>query len=107
MLLLRVHPCVFPVFFHIFFPPISLSQFRPTHPSFLLPFSFLSSPLPFSSSFTQIEQKMLESAQNLLVVCQNETKMHKLRDAVKTHQRNVEKLKQQIEELKGQHTTQV
>ena len=103
MLLLRVHPCVLPVSSTSFFLP-SLS---PNSVQLTLPFSFLSSPLPFSSSFTQIEQKMLESAQNLLVVCQNETKMHKLRDAVKTHQRNVEKLKQQIEELKGQHTTQV
>jgi len=52
-----------------------------------------------------IELKMLESAQNLLLVCQNETKMEKLRERMKTHQTNIEKLKQQIEEAKGQHAT--
>ena len=79
---------------------------RPTHTLFLLSFLYL----PLSSlypSFIQIEQKMLESAQNLLVVCQNATKIDKLREAVKTHQRKIETLKQEIRELKGQHTTHV
>lgn len=79
---------------------------RPTHTLFLFSFLYLRLPSLYPS-FIQIEQKMLESAQNLLVVCQNETKIDKLREAVKTHQRKIETLRQEIQELKGQHTTHV
>ena len=51
--------------------------------------------------FLQIELKMLESAQNLLHICQNETKEEKLREAVRTHKIKAEQLKQQVKDARG------
>ena len=63
----------------------------------------LPSTLPPVLSFCgQIEQKMLESAQNLLKVCQTESKQEKLREAVRSHYANVRKLKRSIKESRGQ-----
>ena len=49
----------------------------------------------------QIEQKMLESAQNLLKVCQTEVKRDKLREAMRMHRAKIEQLREQISEIRG------
>ena len=61
-----------------------------------------SPPVTMASLLPQIEQKMLESAQNLLKVCQSETKRDKLSEAVRNHYATVRRLKRMIKETKGQ-----
>ena len=67
------------------------------------PFTNLASTCFLSFLSRQIELKMLESAQNLIKVCQNETKLDKLAEALRTHRVNSDRLRQQLKEAKGGH----
>ena len=44
---------------------------------------------------------MLESAQNLLLASKDEVRVQKLREAVKTHQSNLDRIQEQLEEAKS------
>ncbi|CAI8019793.1 Dynamin-binding protein [Geodia barretti] len=52
-----------------------------------------------------IEKKLLVSARTLLEVTQDEVKREKLRGAISTHESNVQALRQQLAEMKGQRET--
>ena len=44
---------------------------------------------------------MLESTQNLLLVSKDEVKVQKLQEAIKTHQSNLDRIQEQLEEAKS------
>lgn len=44
---------------------------------------------------------MLESAQNLLIVSKDEAKIQKLQEAVKAHQSNLDRIREQLGEAKS------
>ena len=49
---------------------------------------------------------MLESAQNLLLASKDEVKVQKLQEAVKTHQSNLDRIQEQLEEAKSKKKSQ-
>ena len=44
---------------------------------------------------------MLESAQNLLLASKDEVKVQKLQEAVRTHQSNLDRIQEQLDEAKS------
>ena len=51
----------------------------------------------------QIEVKMMESAQNLLEISQDEAKVLKLQEAVRAHQSNLDRIQEQLEQEKSKN----
>ena len=52
---------------------------------------------------SQIEVKMMESAQNLLEISQDEAKVLKLQEAVRAHQSNLDRIQEQLEQEKSEN----